>query len=146
MISLKEVNKENWIDCIKLSLKPEQESYLASNVDTIAESKFEPHHQLRAIYFQEKVIGMLAFCHENEPEDFELFWIFRFMIDKDFQNKGLGLKALELAIAEIKGLGAKFIRTMHKPGNLQAASVYLKIGFKHIGELEDGDSLLELKV
>ena len=47
---LKEVTKENWIDCIHLSLHPEQEGNLASNVDTIAESKFEPENQLRAIY------------------------------------------------------------------------------------------------
>lgn len=32
-IELKEVTKDNWIDCIDLSLYPEQEKNVASNVD-----------------------------------------------------------------------------------------------------------------
>ncbi len=143
-IELKEVTKENWIDCIDLSLYPEQEGKLASNVASIAESKFEPHYQLRAIYKQEKVIGFLAFCVEDDPPDPELYWIFRFMIDRDFQSQGYGTKALKLVIEEIKNLGAKRIQTMHKPKNKIAGKLYQKIGFSYIGNLDDGDLLMEI--
>ena len=145
-IELRNVTKENWIDCIRLSLHPEQESYLASNVASIAESKFEPNNQLRAIYKKEDAIGFLAFCVEDEPPDPELYWLFRFMIDKKFQNKGYGTEALKLVIKEIKGLGAKRIYTMHKPKNKIAKKLYQKIGFSYIGSLEDGDLLMEIKV
>ncbi len=43
-IKLAGVTKDNGIDCINLLLYPEQEKNLASNVDTIAESKFEPEN------------------------------------------------------------------------------------------------------
>lgn len=145
-IELKEVTRDNWIDCIQLSLLPEQEGNVASNVDSIAESKFEPDNQLRAIYKDNQVIGFLAFCVENDPPDPELYWIFRFMIDKDFQGKGYGTKALNLVIDEIKQLGAKRVQTMHKPKNKRAGKLYLKAGFSYIGTLDDGDLLMEMPI
>ena len=145
-IELRKVTKENWIDCINLSLYPEQENNLASNVASIAESKFEPNNQLRAIYKQEKIIGFLAFCEEDDPPDPELYWIFRFMIDKNFQGQGYGTKALKLVIKEIKSLGAKRIYTMHKPQNKIAGKLYQKLGFSYIGSLDDGDLLMEMNI
>lgn len=145
-IKLQEVTKENWLDCIRLSLYPEQEGNVAPNVDSIAESKFEPNNQLRAIYQQDKVIGFLAFCVENDPPDPDLYWLFRFMIDKNYQGRGYGTKALHLVIKEIKDLGAKYIQTMHKPKNQIAGKLYQKAGFSYIGKLEEGDLLMEMKI
>lgn len=145
-IRLQEVTKDNWIDCIHLSLHPEQEAYLASNVASIAESKFEPDNQLRAVYKDKKVIGFIAFCVEDDPPDPELYWIFRFMIDKDFQGLGYGTKALNLALEEIEQLGAKRIHTMHKPKNEIAGKLYQKVGFSYIGHLDDGDLLMEMNI
>jgi len=114
------------------------------NLETIAESKFEPHFHLRAVCYDEWVVGMLAYCHETDPEDFELFWIFRLMIDKSFQGRGFGFAAMQLAMDEMKELGATRIRTMHRPGNAVAASLYAKLGFQLTGEaLDDGDLVLE---
>ncbi len=145
-IKLIEVDKQNWVDCINLSLSVHQEGYLASNVATIAESKFESHYNLRAITFNDKVIGMLAFCKDLEILETPVFWLFRFMIDKQFQGKGLGNIALNLVIKEIQGLGAQKILTMCKPENSGAFHLYKKNGFKFAGLLEDGDSLLEKRL
>jgi diamine N-acetyltransferase len=145
LIQLGQVNKENWVKCTQLSLKSEQESFLASNLATIAESKFEPHYQLRAIFSGEEIVGMAAFCPEIDIDEPDLYWIFRFMIDKSFQGKGLGHKALKLIIEEIKTLKAKKILTMCKPCNKVALSLYLKVGFLIKGYLDDGDHLLEYK-
>ncbi len=147
MITLRTVDRKNWVACTELSLGDHQVGLVASNLKTIAESKFEPHYHLRAIYKDELIVGMLAFCHENVPGDPELYWIFRLMIDKSFQGKGFGLAAMKLAIEEIKKLGAARIRTMHKPDNSIAASLYEKLGFQLIGDaLDDGDILRELRL
>ncbi|MDY6782582.1 MAG: GNAT family N-acetyltransferase [Cyanobacteriota bacterium] len=145
-IELQEITRENWVGCIHLSLYPEQEKYVASNVDSIAESKFYPNHQLRAIYLKDKMIGFLAFCVEDDPSTPDLYWIFRFMVDKKFQGRGYGTKALQLAIEEIKSLGAKRIQTMHKPNNKIAAKLYQKLCFSYIGSLDDGDLLMEMVI
>lgn len=120
-----------------------QLGYVASNVATIAESKYEQHYQLRAIYSDKQLVGMLAYCHETDPEDVELYWIFRLMVDKDHQRNGIATCAMKLAMLEIGQLGGKRIRTMHKPENTAASALYSKLEFHVIGSLDDGDTLLE---
>ena len=146
MVTLTEVTRDNWVECIRLQLKDSQKGNLASNVETIAESKFEEHHRLRAICLLDRVVGMLAYAQENDPPDEELYWIFRLMIDKDYQRQGVGVAAMKLAMDELTELGALRIRTMHKPANRAAAGLYQKLGFESIGFLDDGDVLLEIEV
>ena len=143
MVTLQNVTRENWVACTRLSLHEHQVGNLASNVATIAEAKFEVHHQLRSIYKGDKLVGMLAYCQETEPEDTELYWIFRLMIGKEHQGKGFAHDAMKLAVLEIVKQGGKKIRTMHKPGNTTASKLYAKLGFCVIGTLDDGDTLLE---
>jgi diamine N-acetyltransferase len=146
MVTLRDLTRDNWVACVRLTVDESQEGSLASNVETIAESKFEEHHRLRAIYLGDRLVGLLAYAHEDDPTDEELFWIFRLMVDKNYQRQGIGLAAMQLAIAEIAELGASRIRTMHKPTNLAAASLYRNLGFKEIGFLDDGDILLEIRL
>ena len=145
MITLRPVDRNNWVACGRLALGDHQKGLVAGNMATIAESKFEPHYHLKAIYKDEQVVGMLAYCHENDPEDLELYWIFRLMIDVSHQGKGFGFSAMKLAIHEMKDLGATRIRTMHQPGNAIASSLYEKLGFARTGAvLDDGDIVREL--
>lgn len=146
MVTLRDLTRDNWVKCVRLPLDENQQGNLASNVETIAESKFKEHHRLRAIYLDDRLVGLLAYTHEDDPTDEELFWIFRLMIDKNYQRRGIGMAAMQLAIAEIAELGASRIRTMHKPNNLAAASLYKNLGFSEIGFLDDGDVLLEMSL
>ena len=145
MITLRPVDRDNWAACGRLALGDGQEQFVASNMATIAQSKFEPHFHLRAIYDDDLLVGMLAYCHEDELEDFQLYWIFRLMVDVAHQGNGFGFAAVRLAIGEIETLGAKRIRTMHKPSNTIASSLYEKLGFEHTGDiLDDGYLVREL--
>jgi hypothetical protein len=49
-IVLRDVTKENWQECLRLKLAPEQEHFVASNVYSLAESKFMPTFIPQAIY------------------------------------------------------------------------------------------------
>lgn len=145
MVHLQPVDRTNWADCGKLSLLPEQQANVASNLHTIAESKFETHYTLRAIYHGKTVVGMLAYCPEDEPYDPALYWIFRLLIDREHHRRGYAYAAMQLAVAEIWSLGANRILTMHKPANTTAAALYAKLGFSSTGKrLDDGDLLLEM--
>ena len=146
MITLEKVSKSNYLDCIRLELFPGQEQFLASNAVSIAQSRFEPHYQTRAICEDDKVVGFLAYCHEDDPEDLELYWLFRFMIDKNNQGRGIASDVLKLLVAEVRQLGGKRLCTMFKPGNTNADSAYKKFGFSEVGVLDDGDIHLEIAV
>ncbi|WNX58450.1 GNAT family acetyltransferase [Acinetobacter baumannii] len=45
MINLKNLDRENWLLCAKLSLDNSQKDYIAPNVYSTAESKVEEHFE-----------------------------------------------------------------------------------------------------
>lgn len=144
MITLREVDRDNYEACIALELEPGQKGNLTTNAISIAQSKFELHFRPRAIYKDNEVVGFLVYCHEDDPEDLELYWLFRFMFDRRHQNHGYASTALQLLVNEVRALGGRRLHTMHKPNNVHAASAYKKFGFSDIGFLDDGDVHLEL--
>ncbi len=141
-ISLREVTKENWVQCIRLKLASEQEGLVAPNVDSIAESKFELHYVPRAIYTNEKVVGFLMYC-PDETEEKDLYWLFRFMVDVDYQKQGIGKAALELALNEISKNNCRKINIIYSPKNSVAAKLYASFGFKQVDIAEDGDIIVQ---
>lgn len=149
-LTLSPVERSNWVECSRLRTKPSQEGHVASCLETIAESKFEPHHELRAIESGGRIVGMLAYCPEvDEPVDEStdgLFWIFRLVIDESHQGRGLGRAAMRACVAEIRARGGRLVRTMCKPANVAAARCYESIGFARRGHLDDGDVLFELEL
>lgn len=147
MISLKDLDRENWIRCARLSLDESQKDYVAPNVYSIAESKVEEHYCPRVICFNDEVVGFLMYCVEIDPPDETLFWLFRFMIDKNSQAKGYGTKVLQIAIDEMAAKGAKRIRTKYKSSNYVTGKLYKKMGFRETGEYDEcGDIILELNI
>lgn len=146
LITLKPVSKENWVACAKLELSPEQANFLAPNLYSIAESKFEPHYQPRVICLADQVIGFLMYCPDTDLPDPELYWLFRFMLGAEYQGKGYGAIAIHLALAEIKLAGARRVITMHKLSNEIASRLYRRMGFCEVGFAEDGDVELELLI
>jgi diamine N-acetyltransferase len=145
-ISLKEVTKDNWVQCVKLKLAPEQECFVAPNADSIAESKFEPHYVPRAIYNNDKVVGFLMYCPEIETQEKDLYWLFRFMIDIEHQKQGIGKAALKIAIAEISKNNCRKINIIYSPKNSVAAKLYANFGFEKIAIDEDGEIIVQKRV
>ncbi len=142
-ISLREVTKDNWIECIKLKLAPKQEKMVAPNVDSIAESKFEIHYVPRAIYKDDLVVGFLMYCPEIETDEKDLYWLFRFMVDVNYQRKGIGRTALKLAIDEIAKNNCRKLNIVYSPKNVIAAKLYASFDFKQIDLAEDGDIIAQ---
>ncbi|MFC7420767.1 GNAT family N-acetyltransferase [Iodobacter arcticus] len=143
-ITLSPLSKANWLACANLTLPSEQADFLAPNIYSIAESKFEPHYQPRAICLAGKVIGFLMYCPDIDLPDPELYWLFRFMLGAEYQGKGYGAIAIRLALDEMKMAGARRVITMHKPSNEIASRLYQRMGFCKVGYAEDGDIELEL--
>jgi len=145
-ITLQPVTKDNWTTCAKLVLPESQRGFVAPNVYSIAESKFEPHYQPRAIMLDTEVVGFLMYCKDEEDSDCkpDVYWLFRMMIAQTHQGKGLGYEAVRLALAEMQAMGARRAYTMHKPGNEVAGKLYVRLGFRRIGVLDDGDVQLQL--
>ena len=145
-IKLKDVTADNWEAVADLELTEEQEDLLDENVYSIAESKFNPHAVLRAVYAGRKLVGFLMYdpcVDEGLPHDYK---IYRFMIDRRHQGQGYGRGALECAIEEIRqDADWQKIVICYMAGNKAAKKFYASLGFIETGVDEDGEIIAEIR-
>ena len=70
--------------------------------------------------------------------------IWRFMIDKNYQNSGIGKKAMALVLDEIRAhQRCKLVDIYYDAKNLPAKKLYAGFGFKETGFRDDGDIIAE---
>ncbi len=137
-VLLHPVTKENYEEVCALEVTKAQESFVAENTWSLVESLFEGYES-RAIYADEDIVGFFMWVQETS----EKISIWRFMVDQKCQNKGIGRKALNLALNEIKSV--KKLRTIeicYNPQNPVAKDFYSSFGFNEIGMDEDNEDML----
>ncbi|MGE7839269.1 GNAT family N-acetyltransferase [Lysinibacillus sp. NPDC093712] len=131
-VKIVELNAENWYDCCELEIATEQKKYIESNAISIAQSKFEPTLKPYAIYLNEKVVGFLMY--NSVQEELDGYWVYRIMVDKEFQGKGIGKAATKLMLTEMAKLpNSKKVVVGYHPENLGAHNLYASLGFMDEG-------------
>ena len=147
-VRLEDVTAQNWRAVANLKLAEDQKRLLASNVYSIAQSKFDEAAQPRAIYAGDEVVGFLMYDLPDVEDEDQSVPIYRFMIDKEHQGKGYGRQALTKAIEEIRdvpGIPAILISYVH--GNPTAKKFYASFGFvERPGKKDDWELVAELKL
>ena len=143
MVSLKEINTENFWEVIELKVHDEQKEYVLGNSVSIAQSRVQPECIPMAIYDDETLVGFLMYCVDMDDGN---YWIYRFMIDKNFQRKGYGKKAMELLLNELKKdkKRNKIILDV-KRESIAAVELYKSFGFEFTGEVFGASHVMELK-
>lgn len=137
-VSLRPVTKDNYEKVCDLEVSKEQEDFVAENTWSLVESFYEGYVS-RAIYADSNLVGF--FMWVQEPSEKVSIW--RFMIDKTFQNKGIGRTALNLALSEIKLVNElREIEICYHPKNPVAKGFYSSFGFIEIGMDEDNEGML----
>lgn len=149
---LREVNEENWRAVTRLRTLEGQAGNLASNALSLVESHYSEDAWVRAIYADETVVGFLMMAIWPPKE---LYYIWRFMIDQQYQGLGFGRAGVKLAIAHVREHHpqAKMLRVMSTPPEgkndvepqYSPYKFYLHLGFKQIAPPdEDGEIELSL--
>lgn len=137
MVSLAEINEENYREVCNLSVCDEQKAYVAPPVSILARvyAKRRRNAQALAILNDETIIGVIMFMELHEEP--ACYTIEQFLIDYQYQNKGFGKQALRLAI-DILANERKFdcIEICVKMKDTQAIKVYNDIGFKDTGYID----------
>lgn len=139
MISLRKITFDNFIECIKLEPKEEQKEYVASNLFSLAEAYIALSNGYSipmpyAIYDDE--------ADEDDEDDETVYKIWRLMIDKKYQGRGYGRKAMEKALEIIRTFPygkAELVVLSYKPENKIAKKLYESLGFKETGEMNDDE-------
>ncbi|PFA67107.1 N-acetyltransferase [Bacillus sp. AFS015802] len=132
-VKIEELSAENWYECCQLELTPDQKEFIEPNAISIAQSKFDATLKPFAIYFEEKIVGFLMFS--TEPEELQAYWVYRIMVDKSYQGKGIGKAATVLMITHmIKRLDITRIAVGYHPDNKGAHHLYESLGFVDHGD------------
>jgi diamine N-acetyltransferase len=143
-VRLADVTARNWRDVIALELAEDQRRLVASNLYSLAESKFDALARPRAIYAGDELVGFLMYdVGEDDPRRAV---IYRFMIDRRHQGRGYGRAALRQALDEIRAQpDVATVSICYEPDN-PAKALYASVGFIEVGSDEDGEIIAELTV
>ena len=140
-ISLREVSQENYEAVCDLEVTTEQEPYVACNMWSLVEAAYNDGHTCRAIYLAQQPVGFFMWVKETA----QLISIWRFMVDKQYQQQGIGRQAMALALAEIEqDTDIKQIEICYNPNNPVAKNFYASFGFVEQGLDEDNEDMLAL--
>lgn len=148
MIRFEEItNKNIWKVC---TLEPfeDQKDFVAENIQSLAEAyatRNEGNNALPlAVYDDDELIGFVMIgkgtVGNEEESDLikENYCLWRLMVDKKFQHKGLGKKTIDAVMALIRTFpfgDAKKVWLSYEPENTHARDIYLKYGFVENGEM-----------
>jgi len=147
---LKEINRDNWKQAIRIDVAPEQKRFVASNLYSIAEAIFNPTFVPLAVYAEavstskaETMVGFLMYG--TNPDNDEL-WILRLMVGQQYQGRGYGRAAMKEIIRRLKAKpDCQEIFTSYEPDNDVAARLYRSLGFEDTGRIEDGELVVCLR-
>lgn len=148
-ITLEKITYKNYIETIwKLKVKRCQKGFVASNNNSLAEAYVAITNGCVALPFvickNNKPIGFLMIGYGMSEDDFEgedsafiemvkkSYCLWRFMIDKRYQGKGYGKKAMELALDYIRTFPcgkADICWLSYEPENEVAKKLYASFGF-----------------
>lgn len=139
-VKLVPVTAANFRAVIKLELEPDQRSFVATNVYSIAQSKVEPWWETFAVEAGGELVGFVMFG--LDPED-SVHWICRLMIDQHFQRRGFGRAVMQQVLADLDSRnGCDEIRISFAPENHNARALYESLGFEDPNLMVDGEVVL----
>ncbi|HEL2072334.1 TPA: GNAT family N-acetyltransferase [Streptococcus suis] len=134
MIELREISDENFYDCLHIDSGISKEDYVDSVEFSLAEAwSLRPFSHPRAIYNGMDLIGYVSlYCKDRNGE------IINFVIDKQYQGKGLGRKAVEVCIdyLQTEHSVTQISLPVHEK-HLEARKFWKKLGFQESNNIED---------
>ncbi|MBQ8383065.1 MAG: GNAT family N-acetyltransferase [Clostridia bacterium] len=136
MVKLKEITTDNLEDVLNLQVSVHQEKYVSSTAYSLAQAYVYRETAFPfAIYADNMLVGFIMFGFYESRNQYTLW---KFLIDKQYQNKGYGREALKQGIAYLKErFGVNEIYVGVALENEQAKHLYSSVGFAETGMVED---------
>ena len=157
MVHLEKVTYDNALDVCELKIFEWQYPFVADNEESLAEAYLAVTSEASyaypfAIYDDDTLAGFLMLGYNeaalegpDAPKALENnYSLWRLMIDKRYQRRGIGREAVRLALEFIRTWPhgkAEACATSYNPDNEAAKKLYASFGFVENGEL-DGDEIV----
>jgi len=144
-IELVEITPDNYEDVAKLVTHKSQERFVAPMLWSYADALFPEEVDgaqvvpwMRAITADGELVGfvMLALSTEHHPEPY----LWRLLIDRRHQRRGIGGRSLDLVEAEMQARGDSSLLVSWAEGKGSPGPMYLKRGFETTGRIVEGET------
>ncbi|MCY1745071.1 GNAT family N-acetyltransferase [Ensifer sp. SL37] len=143
-IAVDRIKLADHADIRSLRVGKGQESFVASNEDSLEEAEDNPACVPLIIRAQGNPVGFAMYALDEDDGN---YWIYRLMIDSRFQGKGYGRAALLQIINKLSGIpDCSCIMLGVKPGNDQAIRIYERVGFRLTGDTLDGEFVMKYEI
>ena len=145
MVELKEITKDNYEECLNLSVADNQKNFVSSNIYSLAQAWVYYNTAFPfAIYADNIMVGFIMLGY-YEAQNYYTIW--KLMIDTHYQNKGYGKVALKLGIDYlVNHFNVKEVYTAYEMNNSVAKKFYISLGFRETGVVVGNDVGMKLIV
>ena len=149
MIRIKAVDAQNIFDVCNLTANQSGvgttvEKCLCCNAISIAAAKYDPEMYPNAIYNNNMLIGF--FMYQRAENQADTVTICRFMIDDQFQSRGLGEQAFAYVLKGLKIQGVKKVILRIDDANQVAQKQCLSLGFQFTGKINHDQYCYKLEL
>jgi RimJ/RimL family protein N-acetyltransferase len=148
-LRLVEITPENQRKVARLQTHRSQQAFVATVTESYGDALFPEIYKgepmipwMRAIEADGELAGfvMLGLPTASEPETY----LWRLLIDRRHQRRGIGARALDLVVDECRRRGDRSLMTSWVPGKGSPEPFYRRYGFEPTGDIEDGEVVARL--
>ncbi len=128
-ITLRPIDRTNYMECIELSVGEKQKYFVASNQFSLVQAAYEPDLYPLGIYNESKMVGFILYDLDEELNGWSMS---RFMIDYSLQGQGFGKESLKqfLNFFTENHPDVRTLYTSAEVDNKTAILLYESAGFK----------------
>lgn len=145
MVTLREITKENFEECLNLNIADSQKKFVSSTAHSLAQAWIYYDTAFPfAIYADNVMVGFIMLGY-YEVKGYYTLW--KLLIDEKYQNEGYGKKALKLGIDYlVNRFKVTEIYTAYFATNEIARNLYSSVGFRETGEIVGNEIGMKLIV
>ena len=144
-VSLREITADTVRAVVDLTVHPRQTGFVAANAISLSQALFSPEAWYRAIYWADHLAGFVMLYDEAlrpQPPASPQIGLWRLMVDRRFQGRGIGAAAVAHVIAHVRAKGLyTSLDVSYMPGEGCPEPFYRKLGFEPTGRF-DGDEIV----
>jgi len=133
-----------------LDVNENQKNLVASVAQSFADALFPPDYKdgaplpwIRGVLRQSKPAGFIMCADPTEQQKDP--WLWRLLVDKSHQGRGIGRFAVESVLARYREMGCARVLVCWAPKEGNAGDFYKKLGFFETGEKIDDEIVAEFR-
>lgn len=147
VVRLREITDDNREAVCALRVRHHQKQFVASVKRSLRHAAAAPkaHPWFRAVYCGDEPVGFVMLSWNPPTGRYKgRYFLWRLLIDKRYQRRGIGRAVLEQIVELVRAEGATELLASYETGEGDPWPFYEEFGFERTGELDDDEIVIRL--